>query len=109
MSKLPFACKECGGTGEAEVSAMMGVKMTCEYCGAMVAPPHYDVRLEPPDVALKPMVLGVVCKLLGISLPDALKIVNDTRMISTGVSAEVADRQRSQLEAVGAKVTILGK
>jgi ribosomal protein L7/L12 len=107
MGKLPFSCKQCGGSGEAEVSSMMGVQMTCEYCGAMVAPPHFDVRLEPPDVAIKPMVLAVVGKLLGIGLVDALKIVNDTRIIGTKVSAEIADRQRATLEKVGAKVTLI--
>ena len=109
MGKLPFSCKDCGGTGEADVAKMMGVKMTCEYCGASVSPPKFDVRLEPPDVATKPMVTAIVGKLLGVGLADANKIVNDTRVLGTGVSAEVADRQRTTLEGVGAKVTILPK
>jgi ribosomal protein L7/L12 len=109
MGKLPFSCKACGGTGEADVKAMMGVTMTCEYCGESVKPPMYDVRLEPPDVAIKPMVMAMVQKLLGVGMADASKIVNDTRVIGTNVGAEVADRQRTTLEGVGAKVTILPK
>jgi hypothetical protein len=109
MPTLPFACKDCGATGEAEVAKLMGVTMTCEYCGAKVSPPHYDVQLEPPDAMFEPGVIVTVAKLLGIDTKNALDVVKNTRVLGTRVPAEVADRQRSTIEKVGGKVKILPK
>jgi hypothetical protein len=109
MSTLPFACKDCGATGEAELAKLMGVKMTCEYCGANVSPPRYDVQLEPPEALFKTGVIVILTSLLGISTPAAMEIVNGTRVVSTGVPAEVADRQRATIAKVGGKVVLTPK
>jgi hypothetical protein len=109
MPTLPFSCKDCGGTGEAELSTLMGVTMTCEYCGAKVTPPRYDVLLEPPEAMFEPAVIVTVAKLLGLDTKGALEVVKNTRVLGTAVPAEVAERQRSTIQKVGGKVTIRSK
>jgi ribosomal protein L7/L12 len=85
----------------------MGVKMTCEYCGASVSPPHFDVKLEPPDAMFKPPIMLAVAKLLGIDVKGALDVVDNTRVLGTKVPAETADRLRAAIEKIGGKVTII--
>jgi hypothetical protein len=103
MGKLPFMCKDCGATGDAEVAKLMGVNLTCEFCGATVVPPKYDVKLEPVDAMFVPPVSIIITKLLGCSTADAMKIIQDTRVLGTGVPAETADNMR---EKVGKLATL---
>jgi hypothetical protein len=101
MGKLPFMCKSCGATGEAEVAKLMGVNLSCEFCSATVVPPKYDVKLEPVDAAFVPPVAAMVSKLLGCTLADAMKIVNESRVLGTGVPAETADNMRTKIGTLG--------
>jgi large subunit ribosomal protein L7/L12 len=72
-------------------------------------PPDFDVRLDGFEAAKKINVIKVVRELTALGLKEAKDLVEGPpRVVKGGLPRDEAEKLKGQLEAAGAKVTLVG-
>ena len=105
LNELVKACEE-----EFGVSAAAGVVVAAAGAGAAAAEEKSEFDVELTEVGSeKVKVIKVVREATGLGLKEAKELVDSApKALKTGVSKEEAEALKTQLEEVGAKVTLRG-
>ncbi len=104
---LPVDCSQCGATGDVDGDALRAGTAKCEFCGAKLEPPKFDIQLEAVEPWLVPGVMATVQKVTGLGIVEAKKLVDGAPCwLVRNVTAEDAEKVQAAITGVGGKTTM---